>query len=1637
MPTQDSIISIPFVAGLNQQLDPDQLQPPELIKAENVVVRRGGRLEKRGGMQLVTPSAVFDSSGAGLDPNIEALGANDGKDGTTAILAAGSKLYEYVGLDATHGWRQVNQLPSCLGTLHSVDATGGDIIEVESMLNDAGTLRCTAWVLGVRNGQDMTNDTAISSQPATTYGLYVAVQRVSDGSFVTRPTRVQTPSGVDTTQVVDLRMALVTNAASTTRNWIIAFRLGYAEIAALVVKSIDGTVLTTKSLLGYTDRPYHRSFDITGVPGENRVLFAYCDQDTLLGNADVNLRLLSYDDTTGVFTTIATSAGALAANGVGGAAGVYNWLSFAVRGVVLETEPATATISMAVRVVFESSGAPGVLDGKLVAVRMLVTAGAVVYLAWAWAHRIGFQTSDDFVTRFGPKVVRARSGSIGDYLSSGIKNPSLTNSPTSSIVITGKFYDTTTQTYLSTPGIGYMDGYGWITGLSLYNGPNDSVVATGAVTRNYFGTTLPTIQNAFPRHAHSYPADTKSAVIMQPTPVAAPLVQGQVQINKQQVTRLVPKAGATIAAVALRNNLVYCDLRRAGVVWAKAIIIFGPNGEYSSVAIYDGNPGNPAAVAPSSYHVDDISVTAPPALVGVYAVAAADLEMYDDLNSNLTYAAGQFALDKAGDKTVVPQSQFDSVVGPEECVHRWDVRSAGSYTFVALSSVSAGTIQTPSGQTPYGYASPFAQNNFFEVYAWDNSNAATLAGYAMAVSNTLACALGGPWRLVSSMATMPNGNIGCVVSPGGDPMQRSAYLVSFSPAGPTFGSIDLGKPNSGGVTTPRTAEDVKYSDNRGLFVESLNMPRTMAVALNVPRLVYNSTSAVMNVGAIRDGSNSGSNEVFSIEYDFTPVNWRSLRKWGDYTVANGGLVSAYDGGSCNEISMLVWPQSDLTSLAYPRAPFIGSGNNAILRTQYFNFRMYDTALTLAGYDFAPFLRDVPRPYFVYEAGMAPDSTDPGESWGYWSTSWGGRPEQSYETIMAGAPRESVTPRTSTKDTYWASGVDGVTNYHFYGRYQSGYSTGKQWPSGSTKPANEPDAAYLVVWAPRSADGVTKIDDDTNNYSPTVANGDFLAAWTYECVDGTGRVVRSAPSAAVKFTIVSVVSGTDANTASPSIRFAEYRHGFFAPRLELTNRKRTAASDPRRVVLQPYFTAEPFSSVLYKVPFTNFRAGYQNDFVIPRNATRGVVPYSGAPRTTGDPYGFATSTLSCFDGPTGEYSGLLSQPFLYTTGNVLDNVPPPSAKVMCVHQNRLILGGADDATIVWMSKELSPSEAPGFNDALTLTIEEAGAVTGLASLNGNLIVFKRSAIFVVPGVLPDATGYAPSMGQPIKLPAGVGSIDHRSVVETPVGVFFQSERGLEVLYQNLQVEQVGQKVKEVLAAYPNIVSAVHIPDNQEVRFIASAAAGGSIGICYSYQFNVWSTHTYGTAIGDRKYQMALVDGKPWLACELLTYGACVYKESSTSAIDVAPDPWGVLPFVPYYVTMTVETAPIDVNQVQGYQRIKRARILATNNVILNQVPDLTPTVQMQLATDYAASGAQTASWTPTQVNSVISTQGRAQLEVHVAEQKGQKLSVRYVEGLPTDAFTVSSKGWGLALSNIALVVGLKRGLDKRILPEAKH
>ena len=304
-------------------------------------------------------------------------------------------------------------------------------------------------------------------------------------------------------------------------------------------------------------------------------------------------------------------------------------------------------------------------------------------------------------------------------------------------------------------------------------------------------------------------------------------------------------------------------------------------------------------------------------------------------------------------------------------------------------------------------------------------------------------------------------------------------------------------------TTVMTAENVVYKNNQGVFVESLNMARTAAAPLNCPRFskftnIYGELDT-LSCGALRQGQNAGGTEVFAIDYTLVAKRWRVIKPFGDYAVINGGVVSSFDGSSCNEVSMLLWPQRDLTSIAYPEDPSLLFTTQAT--TQYAIDAMM-SAYRLYGSG-GPYLANIKRPWFAYEAGFKDKNeydvltgAQSDMNWGSATTEWGGDPTKDYQSVYADPRLLQIT------GSRYNSGA-GLTQDgagHYYGRYQTGYSITKTIAGSPIK---------TVIWAPRTA-----LDESSvlnNVYNPLVANGDFLVRWCYEAVDGTGRVIRSAPS----------------------------------------------------------------------------------------------------------------------------------------------------------------------------------------------------------------------------------------------------------------------------------------------------------------------------------------------------------------------------------------------------------------------------------------------------------------------------------------------------------------------------------------------
>ena len=1664
MPTRDQVLQVPFVGSIDEYTDPDQLQPPAMASLENAVVRKTGRIEKREGFEYLqktgvpgTPADSFGASSGPVSAAVEALGVHSGEDGSKLLLASNNTLYEYVGSDASHGFRDVNRITSCYGTLHSIDATGGEVIEVESMLDDSGQYRCTAWILGVRNGQDLTNDRAISTQPNGTHGVYVTVQRASDGAFVLSPTRIKNSALTDATQACDLRMTKCLATSGPTRHWVVAFRNEYLNICAFVVNADDWSLKPTVSLGTLILPRYWRAFDITGVTSEAYCLLAVCQSDSTLSSSDISMSLVSFSPTTGVFSVVYTMPGGAidAANAYGSTSlSVNDWQRRTPRGIVLETEPTTSSVAMSARMIYEMDTAPYYLDGKFVTMRADCSGSSISFTfdSFAWLHRCAFQTEEDFSSFVSGRAEVKRTASC-DQESVYILTAASTINSSNKVVLTASFADGSFQPYQLQRATGFA--------------PNSLNFSSPSP---YAGEDLVTISSTglFPVPTHQYPSTNKVG-IRHPTLGFSPTLDTAF-VDQRNVTRV--QVGMTPGVVGYANTVQACRLSTGASIRCYAMVAFDGTGTPFEAALYCGNaPGNVAGVQ-ALVDITLLEVTTGDPITGPWAapvaVPATTLQVYDDFNNPLPISPTNVVFYDIGSNTVpLAQTLFDVNTGLEHCVHRWDVKTVGSTIITAVSSVSAGTFSGPNGDAAFGYVSPFARNTFFEVYPWSygSQSRRDLNDYTTVGSTTprpIWCALGGPWRMLSSLVLLPGSRVGCVITPAGDEQQCSAFMVSFG-----YGDATIITRLGPDLEPIQFSDGVTYSDNEGLFVESMNMPRTAAVPLNCPRLTI-AGSGQACVGAVRLGSSAGSNEVFSLQYTFGPSSWRSIKQFGDYSVVNGGIASVFDGSSCNEVTPLLWPQRDLVSIAYDRAASkIFQLDNA--STNYYGWQSpnfsfwYDISYT--SYT-GPLLWNITKPWFAYEAGLnSPTGNIPAGAnfgtigsgtvaWSNIKTTWGGNPTMDYQSVYVDPRFQQVQPVANQAS---GVGVNQASMRHYYGRYQSGYSA-----YDFLRPGTGIIESYIVNWAPRKSniDGSTATANtfqQQNRYEATVANGDFMVRWCYEFVDGTGRVSRSAPSQACLFTICSTITYTknpsnQLNEPRPGGVVDEYRYGFFVPRLELTNRLKTAAADSKRTVLQPYFTAEPFATVFYKVPFTNFLDGYENEFTISRNATRGVVPYSGEPKTAGGQYGIVTNNLRCFDGPQGQYNGLLSQPVLYTVGGGLDNVAPPSALCMTVHQNRLVLGGADDATVVWFSKELSPTDAPGFNDALTIQIEDGGAVTGLASLESLLIIFKRDMTWLVPGDMPDDTGSAinrgyisNTLGTPVRMPHGIGCVDHRSVIETPVGVFFKSERSIELLARDMSITPVGLKLDDTLSYYTEITSAIHNPKDTEVWF-ALRDPNNTTSILFAvfnYTTDVWSKHFVDAdAFNPATLPMTIMDNNVYFATAwidplgLQPQQTVVYKQTESKFFDVTPEGRK-------YVLMSGQTAPIALNNVQGYQRLKRIRLMGSPIPTLSTgAPQSREPHGMQIGvlTDYAPTGVnngqQLATWTEVEADQIWAAQNKEVYEVHLREQKGQKVSLGFQETAPAD-INALAHGYGTAFSNMAFVVGLKAGLDKRITAGAKH
>lgn len=435
-----------------------------------------------------------------------------------------------------------------------------------------------------------------------------------------------------------------------------------------------------------------------------------------------------------------------------------------------------------------------------------------------------------------------------------------------------------------------------------------------------------------------------------------------------------------------------------------------------------------------------------------------------------------------------------------------------------------------------------------------------------------------------------------------------------------------------------------------------------------------------------------------------------------------------------------------------------------------------------------------------------------------------------------------------------------------------------------------------------------------------------------------------------------------------------------------------------------------SRVFLKVNYLNLTAKTGSrpvQLIIYRTLHDGSVFYRVSSLTAPDlnsvngDYLYFTDTMS--DTVLSKQPQLYCQPLQANAGidSVVENFAAPPTGLIALNRNRLWLVPSANPLTIWYSKNIGASTPVAFNDTFVLDIDpRGGPVTALATIDDKLLVFKGDRIFVVIGQGPDNRGLLSDLaGMPILVTTDCGCIDPRSVVGTPVGIMFQSRKGIYLIDRSLAVNYIGASVE----AYNNetITSATLLAKTNQVRFTLESGKT----LLYDYFVGQWGTFTGQYAVDSIIWQGDYL---------IMRSNGKVLRETPGVYLDDG---------VPY--SLKIGTSWLSFANIQGFQRVRRMLVLggqdAPGQLQISVCVDFDDTI-VQQALITPATPQTFGSVTPYGGGLYGGTYQLYQWRVDLARQKTQ--AVKFViEDLPSVTATA------LNLTSLAFEVGAKQGLNK--------
>jgi hypothetical protein len=349
---------------------------------------------------------------------------------------------------------------------------------------------------------------------------------------------------------------------------------------------------------------------------------------------------------------------------------------------------------------------------------------------------------------------------------------------------------------------------------------------------------------------------------------------------------------------------------------------------------------------------------------------------------------------------------------------------------------------------------------------------------------------------------------------------------------------------------------------------------------------------------------------------------------------------------------------------------------------------------------------------------------------------------------------------------------------------------------------------------------------------------------------------------------------------------------------------------------------------------------------------------------------------------------------YFTGQTAENFPAPSCNLLEVNGGRVGIVNGEYPTEVWVSKEYKPGLGLGMNPLFAFRCEgdNRGPITALGSMDGRWVCFKDASTWVVSGDGPnDANQGSFASPQAVSRTVGVQAGRAASVVETPDGIMFQSQKGIYLLDRGLGVSYIGKEV-EIYTQAAGIVGASLVSGTTTARFVF--ASGRMLE--WDYHHKRWYTHQLrvgaSTVVG-----CANSSTLGW--CYALADGT-VMAETPGVYSDVMGTSTAIVPRISF--------PHLNLAGINGYQRVRAIQVLV--DVVGNHT--------LAIDAEYDYSGAVTG--TARTIALTVATPS-FEAEYNPPEGKAKCTSIRPV----LTASVLASGSGAFRLAGLSVQVAVKR------------